>query len=111
MPECDTVVITRVGKFVRGPALSVVRISRRLLGRIVGRQGQRGCQIKDRQPGMVAGGGKPRGGPSAAADKALKEITKTGLLDRAIDGRPLRRAGEGFKLPDLGRRMGLEEPP
>jgi hypothetical protein len=60
---------------------------------------------------MAAGGRKARCGPSPAADKAGKEVTKTGPLDRVIDRRPLRGACEGSKLRDLGRRMGLDEPP
>jgi len=33
-----------------------------------------------------------------AADKARKEVTKPGLLNRVIDSRPVCGSGEGFQL-------------
>jgi hypothetical protein len=82
-----------------------------LLGRIIGHQRRAGYQIEHSKPEKSPGGGKARCWPSPPAGEAGKEVTKTGALDRVIDRRPLRGACEGFKLRDLGRRMGLDQPP
>ena len=98
-------------RFEVGSALRNTVLAGPLLGRIIGHQRRAGDQTEHGKPGKSQGCGKASGGPSATAGEAGKEVTKTGPLDRVIDRRPLRGACEGFKLRDLGRRMGLDQPP
>jgi hypothetical protein len=82
-----------------------------LLVRVVGHQRRAGDQIEHSKPGKSPGCGKASGGPSATAGEAGKKVTKAGLLNRVIDDRPLRGAGEGFKLRDVVGVPGLDKLP
>jgi hypothetical protein len=51
-------------------------------------------QLEDCAPGKLPGSGQAGGGRSLAAGKA---VAQAGSLNRVIDGRPLRDAGEVFR--------------